>query len=111
SVEFTKDVPVVRTITNESVDAVRVRVSIPQLTFQNPKNGDLLGSEVSFSIDLQSNGGGYQEVVRDIIIGKCVSKYERSYRVELTGEGPWDIRCRRITKDSNQVNLQNKTVF
>lgn len=103
--------PIIRTITNSEVDAVRVRVSLPQLTYQNPKNGDLKGSEVSFAIDVQSNGGGYEEKVRDIIIGKCVSKYERNYRIELTGEGPWDIRCRRITPDSTTQTLQNKTFF
>lgn len=110
-VEFKASNHIVRTITNSEVDAVRVRVSLPQLTYQNPKNGDLTGSEVVFAIELQSNGGGYNEVVRDIIIGKCVSKYERSYRIELTGEGPWDIRCVRITPDSTQTILQNKTVF
>lgn len=111
NVEFKAATPIVRTITNDEVDAIRVRVSIPQLTYQDPTNGDLKGSEVIFAIDVQSNGGGYEEKVRDIIIGKCVSKYERSYRIELTGDGPWDIRCRRITADSTATNLQNKTFF
>lgn len=111
NVEFRADTPIIRTITNSEVDAVRVRVSIPQLTYQNPSNGDLSGSEVIFCIDVQSNGGGYEEKVRDIVIGKCVSKYERSHRIELSGDGPWDIRCRRITADSVSQTLQNRTIF
>jgi predicted phage tail protein len=104
-------VPVVRTITNSEVDAVRVRVSMPQMTYQDPTNGDLSGTEVAYAIEVQANGGGYLEKVRDIIIGKCVSKYERSYRIELTGEGPWDVRLVRLSEDSASQTLQNKTVF
>jgi predicted phage tail protein len=110
-VEFTYATPIVRTITNNEVDAVRVRVALPQLSSQNPKNGDLAGSEVTYAIDVQSDGGGYEEKIRDVIIGKCLSKYERSYRIELEGDGPWDIRCRRITTDSVSALLANKTVF
>jgi predicted phage tail protein len=103
--------PVVRTITNVEVDAIRVRVSMPQMTYQNPTNGDLSGTEVAYAIEVQSDGGGYVEKVRDIIIGKCVSKYERSYRVELEGDGPWDVRLVRLTEDSASQTLQNKTFF
>lgn len=114
-VEVTKsamvDVGVVRTITNESVDAIRVRISIPQLTRQNTENGDLVGSEVTYFIELQSDGGGYEEVVRDTVIGKSTSKYERSYRVELEGPGPWDIRVRRQTLNSLSVAVQNRTIW
>ncbi len=105
------DVGVVRTVTNESVDAIRVRISIPTLTYQNPGSGDLGGTDVEYFIELQSDGGGYEEVVRDVVIGKTTSKYERSYRVELEGPGPWDIRVRRATLDSEEANLQNRTVW
>jgi predicted phage tail protein len=235
--EVTADTPVVRQITNDDVDAVRVRVSLPQLTQQDTTNGDLNGAKVQFAIDIQSNGGGFvpqilgaswtggvevtstttarttapayqmyinlkntsgavYEVqykkqsdavwltdgllsgknlvpgkniqggkigaaleigfagditwvmpVRDLALwemrvvvtsgtpqittpfvglvynggnvgspfatidGKTTSKYERSYRIELTGDAPWDVRVRRITADSTSVALQNKTFF
>ena len=110
-VEVKAGVPVVRQVTNPNLDAVRVTISIPQLTFQNPKNGDLGGTTVEYAIDVQSNGGGFQEVVLDTVTGKTTTRYQRSYRVPLTGSAPWDIRVRRITADSTQVNLQNKTFF
>lgn len=48
----------------------------------------------------------------DIIIsGKTVSNYQRSVRVDLPQPGPWDIRVTRITPDSTQSSLQNKTYF
>lgn len=230
STEVTAATSVVRQITNDDVDAVRVRISVPQLTEQDTTNGDLNGAKVQFAIDIQSNGGGfipqilgaswtggatitstttarttaqaYQMYinlsntsgavyqvqykkqsdsvwltdgllsgknlvpgknigggktsapinqlfkgditwlmpVRDLALwemrvvvtsgspqiistqanvgtpfatidGKTTSKYERSYRIELTGDAPWDVRVRRITADSTSVALQNKTFF
>ena len=110
-VEVLNGDPVIRTITNNSIDAVRVRISIPQMTLQDSATGDLKGTSVSYAIDLQSNGAGFVQVAADEIIGKTVSKYERSYRVELSGEGPWDIRVRRISENPGSAAKQNKTFW
>jgi predicted phage tail protein len=249
--EIKNGTAVVRTITNENADAVRVTISIPQLTYQDTQTGDLVGSAVQIAIDVQTNGGGFvpvplrrimdasQIVVNgasaysksasnhftldvnwagttdltlqastvqlqyriygsggawttyqnltfsgranrvttppttsgltgnaitdyswyttssmaaptgmtaidvqlpsaqyefrlvlsgsgsaffysgkaevadntDTISGKTTSKYQRSYRIPLSGAGPWDIRVSRITGDSTQVNLVNKTFW
>ena len=45
------------------------------------------------------------------ISGKTTSRYQRSLRVELPSPGPWDIRVSRVTADSTQASLQNKTFF
>lgn len=50
-------------------------------------------------------------VASDTITGKASSTYQRSYRLELPGSPPWDIRMRRITADSGSVALRNKTFF
>lgn len=103
--------PIVRQITNEDIDAVRITVSIPQLTLQNTTNGDLNGSSVEYAIDVQSNGGGYVEKTISTITGKTTSKYQKSIRIELDGDAPWDVRVRRITADSTSSALQNKTFW
>jgi len=59
SVEIVQALPVTRTITNPNNTAVRVTVSVPQLTFQNLENGDLGGTSVEIAIDIQTNGGGF----------------------------------------------------
>lgn len=46
-----------------------------------------------------------------IITGKASNTYLRSYRVELTGLPPWDIRVSRSTPDSTSSTLRNKTFF
>ncbi len=108
-VEIKATQPVVRSITDPDVDAVRIKVSVGQLTNQDTTNGDLNGSAVSFSIDRQVSGGGFVEVINDTISGKTTTKYQRSYYVPLTGNGPWEIRVRRITADSTSSAIQNKT--
>ena len=232
-VQVENPTPITRQISNSEVDAVRVRISVPQLTQQNTTNGDISGSTIQYAIDIQSNGGGYvpqilgstwssgavnivsstsaqanqpiyqmQIAVVDTsnsavysaqyklqssgtwlttgiseqtdqqvsetswydpeygyqtgtetrtvktftmpnqvaglwemrivissgspyinsvngnygtpyatITGKTTSKYERSHRIELTGDAPWDVRVRRITADSTTSALQNKTYW
>lgn len=110
-VEVKQTAAVTRQITNPAADAVRIRVSIPQLTKQDPKTGDIEGTSVEFAIDIQSSGGSFVEAVYDTVTGKTTSKYERSYRVELTGNAPWTIRVRRTTADSSEAILQNKTFW
>jgi predicted phage tail protein len=100
---------VVRSITDPDVDAVRIKVSIPTLTLQDTTNGDLNGTSVTYAIDLQSRGAGYVQILQDTVSGKTSSRYQRSYYVPLSGTGPWDVRLRRITADSTQTSLQNKT--
>ncbi len=101
---------VVRTVSNTDVNAVRVTVSVPALYFQKD-DGDLKGQTVSLAIDVQPSGGSYSEVLADDIDGKTTSKYQRSYRVPLTGTGPWNIRLRRVTADTTNPRLQNKTFW
>lgn len=227
--EVVKATPITRQITNTDVDAVRVRISVPQLTTQNIENGDLNGAVVQYQILMQSDGGGYvpqvigsnwkggatvtsnttarlttaaygmsinfyatddavfevqykkqsdstwltygirtvknnldatgkwgsalifissvisgnhvstmptqesalwemrvvvsagsveiRAAAGDIgsivatIDGKTTSEYERSHRIELTGDAPWDIRVVRVTNDSTSVTLNNKTFW
>jgi predicted phage tail protein len=108
-VECKYDQHVVRSITDPDVDAVRIKVSIPTLTLQDTTNGDLNGTSITYAIDLQSRGAGYVQILQDTVSGKTSSRYQRSYYVPLSGTGPWDVRLRRITADSTQTSLQNKT--
>ncbi|RYZ43314.1 MAG: host specificity protein J, partial [Myxococcaceae bacterium] len=113
-VEVKHATPVVRTVTDSQVDAVRVTLQVPQLTYQDPTTGDLKPSFVLVSVAVQSNGGGYVEQNlqgAEYFEGKCTSPYERTYRVELTGSPPWDIRVTRVSQDADSVTKQNKVVW
>lgn len=108
-VEVKNSLPVVRSLSNVNLNAIRVRIMIPTLTYQNPENGDLMGTSVTYAIDQQPNGSGWIESVYQTINGKTTSRYERQHRIQLIGSGPWNIRIRRLTSDSTQSNMQNKT--
>ncbi|MCC7413309.1 MAG: host specificity protein J [Gammaproteobacteria bacterium] len=53
----------------------------------------------------------YAGTYTDRIDGKTMSRYQRAYRIALAGSPPWDVRVRRITADSTQANLVDKTYF
>lgn len=111
STEITTVDPVIRTITNLSVDAVRLTLQLPSLSKQNAENGDLNENEVSIAIDVRENRGNWSQVKQDTIAGKTTSPYQRSYRIDLNGVGPWDVRFRRITDDSDSSIINDKTYF
>lgn len=107
-------VPVIRSVSNANVNAVRVTVSVPRLAFQLTTNGALIANAAQLLYYIQSNGGGYvQQVPADggLITGKTTTRYQRSYRFELTGSGPWDIKVARFTADATTVNDSKQTFF
>ncbi|HQU03495.1 MAG TPA: phage tail protein [Acidocella sp.] len=96
--------PLVQTITDPNANAVRVTIQIPALSYTNTSNGDVGGTSVTLAIDINTNGGGYVQNIYDTISGKVSSTYERSYLMNLTGTGPWNIRVRRVSPDSTSGN-------
>jgi len=111
NVEVKHDVPVVRTISNPNIDAVRVKVVLPQLSRQDPKTGDVGGTSVRIAFDVEAGSGGFVQIFEDEISGKTMSRYERQYRIDLTGSAPWKIRMRRVSEDSSSAALTNNTWF
>lgn len=101
-----KTVPVVRTISDPDVDAVRVTVSVPTLQSFTDK-GDLLGTSVQLEIAVQYAGGGFTPVINDTITGRTGDLYQRKYRIDFNGPKPVDIRLTRITDDSTNPKLVN----
>jgi predicted phage tail protein len=104
-VTVTNSSPVTRQITNTNVDAVKVTITFPQLQ-RATDEGDLLGSSVQLKIQIQYNGGGFNDAFSpDTITGRTADAYQKEYRVNLTGAFPVDIRVVRITADSTSSNL------
>lgn len=112
SLEVTQSTPLVQTISNSDVDAVRIRFVLPSLFFQNSK-GDLEGQTVRLKVEVQPSGGSYAEVSLPgtTFSGKTTGEYQRSVLVPLTGSAPWNIRVSRITDDSTNIRLSNKTYW
>ena len=107
-VEVTNATPVIRQITDDDVDRVRVTIQIPSLQ-RIEDDGDIVGTSVSISIQVQYNGGGYTTVKTDTISGKSSGSYQRDYLLTLTGSFPVDIKVVRNTADNGTTKLANTT--
>lgn len=110
-VTIEKDLPATRTIVDPNVDSIRVTMTVPQLQ-KLEDNGDILGSSVQIAIDVQYNGGGFQQVIKDEFRGRTADQYQRDYRVILTSTArPVDIRVRRLTDNSNTAKETNAIIW
>ena len=101
--------PITRQLTNNSnLDAVKVTVTVPILQ-KIEDDGDIVGSSVSFDIQLQYNGGGFTTVHSDTIRGRTADAYNREYRIELTGAHPVDVRLVKTSENSTDRHFRDLT--
>jgi len=107
-VVVTQDTPVSRSITNTSINAVRVTIAFPQLQkFED--NGDINGSEVALTIQTIENDGTTTTVISDTVKGRTASTYFRDYKINLKSSTsfPVTIRVNRTTADSTESTHVN----
>ena len=105
--QVTVAAPVIRTISDPDLDAVRVTSRIPALQRIDVTTGDRRRTTLSWAIDLRSAGGAWVEQKAITRTGKNTAPYEEAHRIALAGDPPWDIRMRRLTPDSDSDALQN----
>jgi len=108
--EVTNSSPVTRSITDTDVDRVRVTLTIPSLRIVED-DGDITGHTVSIKIQVQYNGGGFNDVISDTISGKSSAKYQRDYMITLSGAFPVDIRMVRVSADETSTRRASSTFF
>ncbi|EBR9859668.1 host specificity protein J, partial [Salmonella enterica subsp. enterica serovar Chester] len=97
--------------TNPQLSAVRVRLKWPSL-FRQEDNGDMVGNEVKYAIDLQTDGGSWKTVVDGRVKGKTTSGYERTHRIDLPQSATsWTLRVRKITLDANSAKIGDTMVL
>lgn len=98
--------PITRTVTDTTVNAMRVTITVPRLE-QYTDEGDVKGTNVQLEIRVQYNGGGYTTVISDTIAGRTADQYQKDYKINFSGAYPIDVRVVRITADSLDTNLLN----
>lgn len=106
SVSVTKATPVVRTISDTNINAVRVTLGFPALQVFS-SSGSISGSSVQLQIAVQYNGGGYTTVIDDTVTGRSADLYQRDYLVNLNGAFPVNIKVTRVTADSTSTKIVN----
>ncbi len=109
--EVTKLVPIIESVNDDDVDAVRVTISIPALQKINNKNGDTKGTKVQLKIFIEYANAGYSDaVIDDTISGRTADLYQKDYLLTLNRPNPEDnvnIKVERITEDSEDSLLSN----
>lgn len=106
-VVVTQSVPWTRQYTNLTLDAVRIKLSLP-VQYAYKDNGDMVGTVTQYAIDLSTDGGSWVQVVDGSFNGKTTSEYQRDHRIDLPkASSGWAIRVRRITADSSSSKLIN----
>ena len=116
-----KAFPVVQTISDSSVDAARIIITIPALQKINNENGDTLGTHVQLKISVQytniSSGeqSGFLEVIDDTIRGRTADAYNRQYEIKFNKtkypNSNYTIQVERVTDDSTDSMLSNAFVW
>ena len=108
SVPITNALPHIERITASNVDHVRITIGFESGLTAADSSGNINGTSVHIAIDLQTNGGGYVQMIDDTVSGKSSSKYQRSYLIPLTGAGPFDVRVRRVSGDTTSSLIADK---
>lgn len=105
NVELRSDSPWVRSLSNTQLSAVRLRFAWPALQ-QQDTNGNIGGYRIEYAVDLATDGGAYQEVLREAVDGKTTTRYERSRRIDLpAATSGWQLRVRRLTPNQNNNRI------
>ena len=106
---------VTRQITDTDVESFELLFSIPRMfstAQEGLAKGQLFNGSIQIAIDVQAQGEAFNTVYDRTITGIAVSDYQlKSPRINLSGQGPWNIRVRKVNLGENhfEVKFQNFT--
>ncbi|HCM9318452.1 TPA: host specificity protein J [Enterobacter roggenkampii] len=107
----TTTAPWTRQFTNLSLDAIRIKLSLP-VQYLYKDNGDMVGTVTEYAIDLSTDGGAWKTVVNGKFDGKTTTEYQRDHRIDLPkSKSGWSVRVRRITADASGSNSKLVNAF
>jgi predicted phage tail protein len=101
--------PIIRTVSSELVNAVRIIITVPSLRVVSG-SGDISGSKIELDFEVRDPGTGiWEDRGRYTITGKSTGAFQRAYRFAApdTVTGAWDFRITRVTPDSLESRLSN----
>ena len=98
------------TLTGTEVDRLRVTLTIPSLQ-KVEDDGDIVGHSVQIKIQIQYDGGGFNDVVTDTISGKSSNRYQRDYMITLSSSTNVQVRMVRVSADETSSKITSTTIF
>jgi hypothetical protein len=108
--ELTDITPWTQALTDLTLSAVRVRLSVPSLQKEDTTTGDILGYTIQYAIDIQTDGGSFATMLTSAFTGKTTGKYERAHRLDLpAATSGWTVRVRRLTANQHLATVSDTT--
>ena len=99
--------PIVRTIVNNNVDAVRITISVPSLQSFDSK-GNIRGFQFAYVIKVKYAGDvNFSQSTQNLLSGYTSDPWQRDEIITLDGAFPVDIMVERTSKDSNSAKIFN----
>ena len=110
--EVTTSNPVTHTVSQTTINAVRVTLQFPSMQVFNDKGG-IDGTEVQLRIKIIENDGTTTTAVDDTVKGRSTNAYFRDYLINLASgtSFPVQIRVERVTADSTDSKIVNAFRF
>lgn len=104
--------PVTHTVTQSTINAVRVTLNFPSMQVFNDEGG-IDGTEVRLLIKIIENDGTTTTAVDDTVKGRSTNAYFRDYLINLASgtSFPVQIRVERVTADSTESSTVNAFRF
>ncbi len=104
--------PVTHTVTQSTINAVRVTLQFPSMQFFDDKGG-ILGVTVQLRVQVIENDGTTTTAVNDVVSGRSTNAYFRDYLITLASgtSYPVQIRVIRDTADSTDSKTVNAFRF
>ena len=110
NIEVTNSTSVTRNVLGTDVDRLRVTLTIPALQ-KVEDDGDIVGHSVQIKIQIQYDGGGFNDVVTDTISGKSSNRYQRDYMITLSSSTNVQVRMVRVSADDSSNKIASRTIF
>ena len=101
---------IIRQITDTDVEAFELLLSLPRMfstAQEGLAKGQLFNGSIRLAVDVQASGQSFNTVYDRTITGVAVSNYQfKTPRINLTGQGPWNIRVRKVNLGENHFEVK-----
>ena len=102
--DVTTSAPVIKQLTDSTVDAVVVTLTWAQIQ-RSDDEGNIHGSTVQYKISIQYSGGSYVEKINTSVVGRTADAYSRDHRIDLDGNFPVNVKVERVTADADPAGF------
>lgn len=110
--ELTSATAWTQSLSDLTLSAVRIRLSVPSLQQSNTSTGDITGYTIQYKVELQTDGGSFVTMLTSAFTGKTTSTYERSHRIDLpVATTGWVLRITRLTANQHLATVSDTTTI